>query len=212
MITPPFRISAIGPSFTTPHYYFRDEEVRDTYNRPATRPLFSASASDAHKFHSQEAAVRFRDNFRHLFQKYRFSIERIADGSGPHFENEGVQPEVDSVDRREVLYVEPDGFEGSGLVFIVRPAVTAAHGRCWCLRAIDVPSLAQFHTSLETVYSPDPVECVRQAQQRWAKFNPQPFRPAELDAADTEELKRVVEKIKNQNRPYSRVRPGSVGC
>lgn len=209
MISGPFRISIIFPT-GTPHWYWRDEQIKDAYGHPKVRPLFSPSVRDAHKFFQEEAVIRVRDDFRRTFPTYRIFVERIADSSGPHFEDRGVRPQVDSTDRRQTLYVEPDGFEGSGLVFVIRPAVTAAQGKTYCLRSCDVPSLAQFHTALETIYNPDPVECVREAQQRWAQFNPQPFRPAELDARDTAELKQFADQIRKQNQNNSRVRPGSV--
>ncbi len=186
-----------------PHFYFRDEEVRDAYNRPATRPLFSDNPRDAHRFHSEEGVTRFLEHFKSLFPKYRFYAETVG-GFGPLFEK---QPTISTEDKREPLYIEPDGYEGSGLVFIVRPAITM-HGAVWCIRSRDIPSLAVVHTCLETVYSTDAIDCIRQMQQRWAKFNPLPFRPVELDAADSIELKKFVDEI-HQNQPTSRVRPGS---
>jgi hypothetical protein len=205
MIAPPFRIAVIGLSFTVPHFYFRDEEIRDAYNRPATRPLFSPEAREAHRFFQEQAVIRIRDDFRRIFPKQRVYVETVG-GFGPLFEDRGAQPKIDTKDTRKPLYVEPDGFENTGNVFVLKPAVTPTHGRCWCLRAIDVPSLAQFHTALETVYNSDPIECVRQAQERWAQFNPQPFRPPELEARETEELRSFVQEIKNQRR--AGLRPG----
>lgn len=205
MISPPFRIVAILPP-NTPHYFWRDEEIRGPYG-PTTRPLFSPLASDAHKFTSQEAAIRFRDHFRSMFPKYRIFIQRIADGSGPHFENEGVQPTIDSEDHRTPVFVEMDGYEHSGVGFIVRPVIRPSGERLWALRPQDCPSIvaSQRHTALESAYGSDPVSTVKRAYELWGDLL-QPFTPPEMEAQQTRELKDFVNEIRSQRR--AGLRPG----
>jgi hypothetical protein len=198
----PYRICCIFPP-DVKHYFWRDEQIIDAYNRPKTRPLFSSSVRDAHRFFQEASAIGFRDHFRSLYPRNRIFIESLS-GEGPLFENKGVQPQTDSIDRRQPVFVEIT--DGKG--FVVRPAITGAHGRCWCIRVIDVPSMTE-HSGLESIYGLDPEDVIRRMLEMWATYRPEPFTPSFIEEQQKAEIRAAIGEIKNQLHP-GRPRPGDL--
>jgi hypothetical protein len=186
--------------------YFRREAEKLVAGRAVIVPEIIADLQQAHKFFNRESVEARRDQYREQYARENYEIF-IEDHQGIRkFERE-TRPEFPTEDTRSVCFVQPDGFENTGLGFLVRPAIRPAEGYCWCVRALDVPSMADRASSTETIYGDTPIQAVERAVATWGVLavpSPAPW-AAEQDAA---EAKRILEEFRKSQRP-GRMRPGN---
>jgi hypothetical protein len=190
-MTNKYRIVFYKPGEDTKLYHYRDGEVTPDILR-------------AKDFFNAESAVAHRDYLREQYPTCTVFIEDIHENR--IFERE-VQAPSPAEDNRSVCFVEPDGFENSGLGFLVRPAIRPAEGFCWCVRPADVPSMKDRATAIESVYGPDPVSTVERAMATWgnlAQPSPAPWASQQDDA----QAKRILQEFEKSKRGPGFLRPG----
>jgi hypothetical protein len=149
-------------------YYSREIEARDRYNVACTQPFFDEDVRQAKKFVTPTEAIARRDVFRKTWPKDRFFVESVG-GGDPLFEERSAEvAPTDSTDTRTSLFLIPDDLLESRLGFLVRPGYTSSLGRCWCVRACDVPSLnEETPSALESVFDNDPEWALYKARIAW---------------------------------------------
>jgi hypothetical protein len=157
----------------------------------------------AHHFHNADSVIAFRDRFRDEYKQCKVFIEDAQ--ANILFERDAPPPN-EPQDNRADRFVIPDAFESSGRGFIVRAAVTPSLGRCWAMRAIDVPSLSG--RNIETIYSNDPLEAVERARLLWAPLI-QPLEHPLKEQRDTIEAKKILKEIEAIKQGPGRRRPGN---
>jgi hypothetical protein len=183
-------------------YWFQTEDVTIVDGSRIKKPILTDRQSLAHRFHPS-SAVAFRDHYATLYQKLNVRVF-IEDNHGQvQFEREAQAP-AESEDHRPDYFVQPDG--ASALGFLVRPAIRP-QGRCWCIRARDVPSVAD--RDLETVYGNTPMETTERMLATWGTLA-QPSRHPYADQLDAAEAQRKAQELANEKYKGARRRPGDL--
>ena len=185
------RIVFYKPGEATKLYHYRDGEVTPDVLR-------------AKDFFSAESAVAHRDHFRERYPTCTIFIEDVH--GNRMFEREAQEPSP-SEDTRKRVFVEPDGFEDTGLGFLVHPAIRPAEGFCWCVRAADIPSMADRAAVTESIYGPDPIAAVNRMLATWgslAKPSPSPLAAIQ----DDQRAKKILQEFERQKRGPGLRRPG----
>ena len=196
-----------GPGQTEKQYFVREAE-KLIRGRAVIVPEIAPEVRLAHRF-NPESAVIFRDRYREQFgpQGYKVFVEDPQGNT--KFEREEQTPSP-TADEREACFVLPDGFEDTGLGFLVRPAIRPDEGLCWCIRASDVPSMSDRAAVTETIYGPDPVATVERMLATWgslAQPSPAPWAQQQDDA----QAKRVLQEYEKSKRlGTGRRRPGDL--
>lgn len=151
----------------------------------------------------------FRDNYRTQFfeakSKYEIFIEDVR--GNRQFESE-IQAPSPTEDNRKLCFVEPDGLEGTGLGFLVRPAVRPSEGFCWCVKASDIPSLAERAFSMESIFGFDPIGAVNRMLATWgvlAQPSPAPW----AEKLDDARAKQNLHEFNRLKHGPGRRRPGN---
>jgi hypothetical protein len=177
------------PGEGTKFYLYRDSEI-------------TPDVLQARHFNNPDSCIAFRDRFREQYPKCTIFIE---DALGNRLFERAVQPPSPTEDNRAACFVEPAGYEHSGLGFLTHPAIRPAEGYCWCVRASDVPGLAG--RDIETVYGDTPIHAVERALATWGALavpSPAPW-ASQQDAAQA----KTILKQFNELRSPGRMRPGN---
>jgi hypothetical protein len=114
-------------------------------------------------------------------------------------------------DMRPSLFYIGAGHEADGLGYILRPALKPDIGKCYCVRAIDIPALAG--REIESVFDRDPERAVQKflliCKQGGIDLATLPSRRPDLDKIEDTELRKIIQNIQNQNaRTPANIRPG----
>lgn len=196
-------------TFTRPgqakQYFVREGEML-VQGRAIIAPEVSPNVRQAHRF-NPESAVAFRDRYREQYARDGYEI-LVEDQQGTRKFERDLQPAPPNEDNRVECFVEPDGLENTGLGFLVRPAIRPGEGRCWCIRATDVPSMTDRASLTETIYGPDPVSTTERMLATWgslAQPSPAPW-AAKLD---DEQAKQNLQEFNRLRRGPGRRRPGN---
>jgi hypothetical protein len=179
------------PGDDTKFYLYRDSEI-------------TPDVLQARHFNNADSCVAFRDRFRESYPKCTIFIE---DAQGNRLYERDVQPPSPMEDNRSACFVEPTGFEHSGLGFLVRPAIRPGEGFCWCIRAADVPSMSDRALVTETIYGSDPINMVERMLATWgllATPSPAPW-AAQQDAAQAKTILKQFHELRSPGR----MRPGN---
>jgi hypothetical protein len=184
--------------------YFRREAEKLVAGRAVIVPEIISDVQQAHKFNT-DSAKAFRDRYREEYRHENYEIF-IQDVHGNKVFEVEAQPQHPSEDNRPDLFVIPDAYESSGFGFIVRAAVTPSLGRCYVLRACDVPSMG--NRNVESIYAVDAVQAVQRAMLLWAPFI-QPFEHPLKAQRDTTEAKKILQEIEKIKQGPGRRRPGN---
>jgi hypothetical protein len=138
---------------------------------------------------------------------------RAVSGDGTVvFEDESrpALPPDDGVDRRDFLFYEPDGYEGTGLGYVIAPSVHPEFGKCWSVRCQDIPCLNG--RLIESTYDKSPEQAILKfiliCNQGGVVLTPSP-RP-DQDRRDHEELLGVIRDIKKSQQAPGQRRPGDL--
>jgi hypothetical protein len=191
------------PGQTEKQYFVREAE-KLVQGRPIIVPEISPVVRQAHKF-NPESAVAFRDRYREQYARDGFGIF-VEDNQGVRkFERE-VQPEPETPeDTRTPYFYKPDGFEDTGLGYLIMPAIRPGAGRGWCVRARDIPSIA--NRDFETIYEDTPQDAIDKAIAAWGSL----MVPSEAPGAserDSAEAKRILQDFEKSKLGPGRIRPG----
>jgi hypothetical protein len=202
-VAAPLKIVFIAPSQSTKSYYRRDIEdiVR---GQRTSQPETTDVIGDAYRFFNAESAVAFRDKFRQMYPTYGIFIEDTE--RNRRFERNTSTPVAEVEDRRTQLFISlvVVGSQWHGL--LVTPATRPGVGRCWCVRASDVPSLSG--RVIESVYGDTPQDAAEKAMRRWrslAKPYPCPWQ-SQIDA---EVQRAAAAEIQRKQQGPGRPRPGN---
>jgi hypothetical protein len=186
----PLKIVFIRPGEDVKFYLYRDSEI-------------TPDILQARHFNNADSCVAFRDRFREQYPKCTIFIEDVQ--GNRLFEREA-QPSSEPTDNRADVFIVPDAYETSGLGFILRAATTPTLGRCYALRACDVPSMVG--RSAETIYAIDPIQAVERGLLLWAPFI-QPLEHPLKEQRDTVEAKKLLQQIEKIKQGPGRRRPGN---
>ena len=118
-----------------------------------------------------------------------------------------------SEDLRQPLWI-PDQADDSDSGFppellkgyLVRPA-RRPQGPCWCIRAVDTPSMSE-HLAFESVYGDSPEEVVARAKQAWGKLLQPSYHPDRREV-NASVMKEMLKDVKQSQIP-GRLRPGDI--
>jgi hypothetical protein len=175
--------------------YFRREAERLVAGRAIFVPEITPDVRQAHHFHP-ESAVAFRDRYREQYARDNFGIF-VEDNQGVRkFEREARPESETTEDTRSPYFYKPDGFEQFGLGYLIMPAIRPGTGRGWCVRARDIPSIA--NRDFETIYGDTPQEAIDKAIAAWGSLMVPSEAPgaSERDAAESKEF---YKNLKNRN-------------
>jgi hypothetical protein len=180
-------------------YFWRTEDVQIINGQRIKKPILTANQSEAHRFHP-ESAVSFRDYYAQLYARLGVIVS-IEDNRGEvQFSREVPAPAAAEDDRPD--YFVPTDVTGR-LGFLVKPAIRP-QGRCWCIRARDVPSVSD--RDFESIYGDTPIDTFERMIATWGSAA-QPSRHPYGDQLDAAEAQRKVQELENKNFK-GRLRPG----
>jgi hypothetical protein len=192
----------ISPGQTDKTYFRRDLEEIIAGQR-TWRPEVTDIVGDAHKFNHAASGVAFRDKYRSMYPRYSIFLE---DAEGNRRHEREAQPQTEPEDKRLDWW---EAVGNGGLGFVVRAAVTPSLGKCWAMRACDVPSLAGRH--IESVYASTPEAAVARALAIWSAAGAivKPYDHPYKAANEKAEAQRILSEIQRSKNP-GRLRPGSL--
>lgn len=198
--TPRYRL--VGPSKEHKKVFFVRQDA-DGMLLFATEDSVKSAATFT-KTEAIERARRFRNGIWPC---------RIFNMAGQEVFEEESRPlvAVDSTDTRRPLFVILGGHENDRLGYTVRPAVRPDIGKCYCCRAIDIPSLAG--REIESTFDKDPEQAVLKflliCRQAGIDLATLPSRRPDLDSIEDAELRKIIRNIQNQTcRAPANIRPG----
>jgi len=128
------------------------------------------------------------------------------------FEEESRPAVVDNgEDTRASLFYIGAGHEIDQLGYIIRPGIRPDIGRCYCVRAVDIPALAA--REIESTFDKDPEQALLKfliiCKQAGIDLATLPSRRPDLDEIEDAELRKIISNIQNQNsRTPGNIRPG----
>lgn len=183
-------------------YWFQTEDVKIVDGHRIKKPIMTDRQSAAHRFHPI-SAVQFRDHYAALYARLGVTVS-VEDNHGQvQFEREAQAP-AQSEDDRPDYFVRPD--ETSPLGYLVKPAIRPT-GRCWCIRAMDVPSVAD--RDFETIYGDSPLETMEKMLATWGPLAV-PSKPPFSDELEAAEAQRKAQELANKKYKGGRRRPGDL--
>jgi hypothetical protein len=157
-------------------YYRRESEV-------------TPDIGQAHRFHSSDSVIAFRDRLR---DEYKQCTVYIEDSQGNKLFERAAAPPNEPEDTRSVVWFSPDDLESQRLGFIVRPAIRPDIGRCWCVRSSDFPNLVG--RDIESVFGSTPLDAVERCRALWGSLA-QPIPSPLQDQHDTAEARQILNEI-----------------